>query len=76
MSNCYSFCLGLAKKPKQSPAEGELQFEYHWEPAEEVLTAHAGVPSFVQALRAVDVPGSGKRHWHVKQRGRGFNEAT
>ncbi len=68
--------MALPKKPKRSPAEGELPFEYDWEPAEEVLTAYAGVPLFVRAIRSFDVPGSVKRHLHLKQRQRGFDEAT
>src|SRR5512140_3818304 len=68
--------MALPKKPKRSPAEGELPFEYDWEPAEEVLTAYAGVRLFVRAIRSFDVPGSMKRHLHLKQRQRGFDEAT
>lgn len=69
--------MALPKKPKRSPAEGELPFEYDFNhPAEEVLTAYAGVPLFVRAMRSFDVPGSVKRHLHLKQRQRGFDEAT
>lgn len=68
--------MALPKKAKRSPAEGELPFEYDWEPAEEVLTAYAGVPLFVRAMRSFDVPGSVKQHLHLKQRQRGFDEAT
>jgi len=49
--------MALAKKPGRSPAEGELPFEYDFEhPAEEVLTAYAGIPLFVRALRPFQVP--------------------
>jgi hypothetical protein len=65
--------MALPKKAKRSPAEGELPFEYDWEPAEEVLTAYAGVPLFVRAMRSFDVPGSVKQHLHLKQRQRGFD---
>ena len=44
--------MALPKKPKRSPAEGELPFEYDWEPAEEVLTTYAGIPFFVRAIRS------------------------
>lgn len=71
-----SSVMALPKKPKRSPAEGELPFEYDWEPAEEVLTAYAGIPLFVRALRSLDVPGSVKRQLRLKQRERGFDEAT
>lgn len=69
--------MALSKKPKRSPAEGELPFEYDFEhPAEEVLTAYAGIPLLVRAMRSFDVPGSVKRNLHLKQRQRGFDEAT
>lgn len=76
VQNCKPIGMGLPKKPKRSPAEGELPFEYDWEPAAEVLTAYAGIPLFVRAVRSFDVPGSVKRHLHLKQRQRGFDEAT
>ncbi len=69
--------MALSKKPKRSPAEGELPFEYDFEhPAEEVLTAYAGIPLLVRAMRSFDVPGSVRRNLHLKQRQRGFDEAT
>ncbi|MCC7174296.1 MAG: IS1380 family transposase [Bryobacterales bacterium] len=69
--------MALSKKPKRSPAEGELPFEYDFEhPAEEVLTAYAGVPLLVRAIRSFHVPDSVQRHLHLKQRQRGFDEAT
>ena len=68
--------MALPKKPKRSPAEGELPFEYDWEPAAEVLTAYAGLPLFVRALRSFNVPGSVQQHLHLTQRQRGFDEAT
>ena len=68
--------MALPKKPKRCPAEEALPFEYDWEPAEEVLTAYAGVPLFVRAIRSFDVPASVQRHLHLKQRQCGFDEAT
>jgi hypothetical protein len=68
--------MSLPRKPKRSPTEGELPFEYDWEPAKEVLTTFAGIPLFVRAARSLDVPRRVKRHLHVKQRQRGFDEAT
>ena len=67
---------GLPKKPKHSPAAGELPFEYDVEPAEEVLTGYAGMPLFVRAARSFGVPESVKQHLRLKQRQRGFDEAT
>src|SRR4051794_348167 len=68
--------MTLPPKKKRSPAEGELPFEYDWQPVEEVLTAYAGIPLFVRAARSLDIPGSIKRHLHLKQRQRGFDEAS
>jgi len=69
--------MALPKKPKRSPAEGELPFEYDFEqPAAEVLTAYAGIPLLVRAARSFDVPGSVQRNLHLQQRQRGFDEAT
>lgn len=69
--------MPLPKKPQRSLAEGELPFEYDFDqPAEEVLTAYAGIPLFVRAARSFDVPGSVRRHLHLKQRQRGFDETS
>ena len=69
--------MPLPKKPQRSLAEGELPFEYDFDqPAEEVLTAYAGIPLFVRATRSFDVPGSVRRHLHLKQRQRGFDETS
>jgi hypothetical protein len=71
-----SLVMALPKQPKRSPAEGELPFEYDWTPAEEVLTAYAGIPLLVRAARSFGVPASVQQHLHVKERQRGFDEAT
>lgn len=63
-------------KPRKSPAEGEFLFELDEQPLEETVTALGGVPLFVRAARSLDVPGSVKRNLHLKQRDRGFDEAT
>jgi hypothetical protein len=68
--------MALPKKPRRSPAEGDLPFEYDWEPAEEVLTAYAGIPLLVRAARSLGVPASVKRYLEVKQRQRGPDEAS
>jgi Transposase DDE domain group 1 len=66
--------MGLRTKP--SPAEGEFLFELDPEPLEECVTAMGGMPLFVRAIRSLGVPGSVQRHLHLKQRQRGFDEAT
>jgi hypothetical protein len=68
--------MALPKKPKRSPAAGELPFECDWEPAGEVPTAYAGIPLFVRTARSLGVPASVKRCREVKPRRRGFDEAT
>ena len=63
-------------KAKRSPAEGDFLFEIDPQPLEECVTALGGVPLLVRAIRSLDVPGSVQRHLRVKQRERGFDEAT
>jgi Transposase DDE domain group 1 len=66
----------MALKSKRSPAEGEFLFEIDEEPSEECLTALGGVPLFVRTARSLDVPGSVQRNLAIKERDRGFDEAT
>ena len=66
----------MRDKVKRSPAEGEFLFEIDEQPLEEAVTAWGGVPLLVRAVRSLGVPGSVKRHLHLKQRERGFDEAT
>jgi len=61
---------------RRSPAAGEFLFEIDPEPLQECVTALGGVPLLVRAARSLDVAGSVGRHLHVKQRERGFDEAT
>ncbi len=63
-------------KSKRSPAEGDFLFEIDEEPTDECLTALGGIPLFVRTARSLDVPGSVKRNLALKQRERGFDEAT
>ena len=66
----------MKAKAKRSPAEGDFLFEIDPQPLEECVTALGGVPLLVRAVRSLDVPGSVQRHLQVKQRERGFDEAT
>jgi hypothetical protein len=68
--------MALPHKSKPSAAEGEFLFQLDPEPWEECVTAYAGIPLFVQAMRSLDVPGGVKQHLQVKQRQRGLNEAS
>jgi hypothetical protein len=66
----------MRKEPKPSPTESPLLFEVDPEPASEVLTALGGIPLVVQAFRSLGVPGSVKQHVQIKERQRGYDEAT
>jgi hypothetical protein len=66
----------MKDKKKTSPAEGEFLFEIDPEPLEECLTAWGGIPLIVRALRSLNVPGLVKRYVSIKERERGFDEAT
>jgi DDE family transposase len=61
---------------KKSPARGEFLFEIDSESLEEQVTVLGGIPLLVRAARSLDVPGSVARHVGIKQRERGFDEAT
>ena len=66
----------MKKIEKPSPTELPLLFEIDPEPAQEVLTAWGGVPLVVQTLRSLGMPASVKQHVRIKERQRGFDEAT
>ena len=66
----------MRKIKTPSAAEGLLLFEIDPELIDECLIALGGVPLLVQAIRSLDVAGAVKRHVRVKQRERGFDEAT
>jgi Transposase DDE domain group 1 len=68
--------MSVPTKPRRSPAEGEFLFELDPEPLEEAVTAYGGVPLFLRAARALEVGGLTNRHLHLKQRQRGFDEAS
>src|ERR1035441_10346444 len=67
--------MGIPRKQKSSPAEGEFLFQLDPEPLEECVTAYAGIPLFLQTARSLDVPGRVKQHLKIKQRDRGLDEA-
>jgi len=67
--------MGLRRKRK-SPAEGEFLFEIDTEPLEEAVTALGGVPLLVRAARSLDVGGRVNRLVRIKERERGYDEAT
>jgi Transposase DDE domain group 1 len=67
---------GMRKMEKPSPTESPLLFAFDPKPAEEMLTALGGIPLVVQAFRSLGLPGSVKQHVVVKERQRGYDEAT
>jgi hypothetical protein len=66
----------MRKPEKPSPTESPLLFQIDPEPAPESLTALGGIPLVVQAFRSLGLPASVQRHIHVKERQRGYDEAT
>jgi hypothetical protein len=73
--NCYVI-VPMRKPPKSSPTESPLLFDIDPEPLEETLTALGGIPLVVQAFRSLGLPQSVKDHVGVKERERGYDEAT
>src|SRR5258705_13558071 len=67
---------GMRRMPKPSPTESPLLFEVDPQPLEEALTALGGIPLVVQAFRSLGLPGSVQQHVAVKERERGYDEAT
>ena len=66
----------MRKIPKPSPTASPLLFELAPEPLQETLTARGGIPLVVQAFRSLGLPQSIQEHVRVKQRERGYDEAT
>lgn len=67
----------MLKKPrKPSPTESSLPFEIDPEPLNETLTARGGVSLVVQTFRSLGLPASIRRLLHLKERDRGYDEAT
>src|SRR6202158_340630 len=66
----------MRKQNKPSPAEGEFLFEIDPEPAKEAMTSWGGVPLLVRAFRSLGLPASVRQHMRIKQRDRGYDEAS
>ena len=66
----------MRKIPKPSPTASPLLFELDPEPLQETLTALGGIPLVVQAFRSLGLPRSIQEHVRVKQRQRGYDDAT
>jgi hypothetical protein len=66
----------MRKERKPSPTESPLLFEVDSQPIEETLTALGGIPLVVQAFRSLGLPKSVREQVRVKERDRGYDEAT
>lgn len=66
----------MRKPEKPSPTEADFLFEIDPEPASEMLTSWGGAPLLVRAFRSLDLPRSVQRNVRLKQRQRGYDEAT
>src|SRR5437879_12794758 len=69
--------IGVMRRiQKPSPTESPLLFELDPEPLQETLTVLGGIPLVVQAFPSVRLPSSVQQHVAVKERERGYDEAT
>jgi Transposase DDE domain group 1 len=66
----------MREERRPSPTESPLLFEVDSKPIEETLTAFGGIPLVVQAFRSLGLPKSVCERVHVKERDRGYDEAT
>ncbi|HZT68249.1 MAG TPA: transposase [Terriglobia bacterium] len=66
----------MRRESKASPTESPLLFEVDPEPVEETLTVLGGIPLVVQAFRSLGLPASVREQVRVKERQRGYEEAT
>src|SRR3970282_1866625 len=66
----------MRKPEKPSPTESDFLFEIDPTPAPERLTSWGGVPLLVREFRSLDLPRSVERNVRIKQRQRGYDEAT
>ena len=66
----------MIKTRRRSPTENPLPFQLDPEPARETLTSYGGVPLVVQAFRSLGLPQAIKAHVRIKERERGYDEAT
>jgi hypothetical protein len=66
----------MKKERKVSPTEMPLAFEIDPEPVKEIWTARAGIPLLIEASRRLGLPVMIKQNVRVRERDRGFDEAT
>jgi hypothetical protein len=66
----------MRKLETPSPAKAEFLFEIDPEPARETMTSWGGIPLLVRAFRSLGLAQSVKQHVQIKQRQRGYEEAS
>lgn len=66
----------MINRQRPSPSKSPLLFEIDPQPLTETLTAWGGVALVVQAFRSLGLPASIEQHLHIKQRDRGYDEAS
>ena len=66
----------MKKLSRVSVTEQPLPFQWDPEPAREVLTAFGGLPTVVQTFRSMRLPQTIREHVRIKERQRGYDEAT
>ncbi len=66
----------MKKVRRPSPTESPLLFDIDPEPIPEMLTALGGVPLLVQTFRSLGLPAQVREHVRIKERERGYDEAT
>ena len=66
----------MMKTRRKSPTENPLPFQLAAEPATEKLTGYGGVPLVVQTFRSLGLSEAVQQQIHIKERDRGFDEAT
>lgn len=66
----------MRNQQKPAATEGEFLFEIDPEPAKEAMTSWGGVPLLVRAFRSLGLPDSVRRQVRIKQRDRGYDEAS
>lgn len=66
----------MMKAPRRSLTENRLPFQLDPEPATEKLTGYGGVPLVVQTFRSLRLPEVVQAQVRIKERARGFDEAT
>jgi Transposase DDE domain group 1 len=68
--------MSAMTQKRLSPTQQGLGFDYEEGRTEQTITALAGIPLLVQAFRSLGLPASAKRNLSIKQRERGYDEAT